>query len=218
MECKYFKCITITSIVVGLIVFIASSIINKYFYSTVIEVSQYFAWSIVIVFSTGIVFLGVEVYFYAKNKIYGYYDTKKQELEDKYNALMQEKEHELQELDNKLKRYAETIDDIEEIRNATKTLFDMLLLNCNKFITSKTALLEALRSKKAKHLDDAVKHMRISEKGAQKAFKKFNKVLEEAKLYIEQEEKAFNRFLNDKDVLIKRIDDTKKLFKNINQE
>lgn len=214
MDCKYLKCITITSIVVGLIVFIASSIMNKYFYSTVIELSQYFAWSIVIVFSIGIVWFGIEIYFYAKNRVYGYYETKKQELEDKYSTLMQEKEQELQELKNKIRLYAETVEDIKEIKNATKILFDTILLDCHKFIVSKEALLEALRNKKAKHLDEAVGRLQISPKGAQKAFKKFDKILDEVKLYIEQEEKAFNLLLNDKDVLIKRIEDTKKLFRD----
>jgi len=209
MECKCFKCIAITGITVGLIVFTISSILNKFFYATVLNLSVYFAEATVIVFFGLVVWLGMEIYFYVKNGIYGYYEAKKQELENTYNALKADKEQELKELERKIEQYIKTNEDIDAIKQSTEILFNEVLNKCYRYISTKETLIEELKIKKGKQLNFSLKNNMISEKGAAKAMKKFEKMLDEVKALIEQEKEGFDYFVFCSNDLIRKIEKLK---------
>jgi len=213
VDCKYFKCITITTVIAGLIVFVISSILNKFFYATVLELSKYFAFATVVVLFGLLVWLGVETFFFVREKIHKHYEQKRQELEAEYNTKRQEKEQELQQLQKQIERYAKTKEDFDEIAKSVYILFNDLLSECEHFITYKYTLIDVLRNKKGKYLDVAVQKGTISPKGAEKAKKRFERILDELKLKIEKEYDLYSKFVLDGNELLQKIEKIKDNYK-----
>ena len=121
-----------------------------------------------------------------------------QELEDEYNKLAEQKKQEIQQLEAKLKQYKDTLNEISNLQDKIGTLFGRLINESYNFVISKEKLIEALRQRRAKQLETAIKQGTMTEKSAERARKKFNKLLEKAESSINQEKKLFNLLVGEK--------------------
>jgi len=73
------------------------------------------------------------------------------------------------------------------------------------FIVSKENLIEALRQKRAKQIENALERGVMTEKSAERAKKKFNRLLDEIKRSIEQEEKLFKTLVGEENKALKQL-------------
>ncbi len=60
-----------------------------------------------------------------------------------------------------------------------KAMIEKLLQHCSSCISSKYKLIDALQQKRAKQLENALKKGTISERGAKRALKRFEKILKD---------------------------------------
>ena len=140
-------------------------------------------------------------------------EQKKQEIEDEiwklegeYDALKKEKEHEIDELRLKIGQYLNTLNEINDIQDKTGLIFEKMIRSSYNFIISKEKLLDALRSKRAKQLETALKRGIITKKGAERARKKFNNLLNDTENLIKQEEKTFSVLVGNTEELLKKLE------------
>ena len=121
-----------------------------------------------------------------------------QELEEEYNRLAEQKKQEIQQLEAKLKQYKDTLSEVEHLQDKIGTLFRKLIRESYSFIVSKERLIEALRQKRAKQLETALKQGDMTEKSADRARKKFNRLLDEVENSIKQEKELFDLLVGEK--------------------
>ena len=162
-----------------------------------------------------IILFGFLVYLfirYGKQIVDEKIEQKKQEIEDEiwklegeYNALKKEKEHEIDELRLKIGRYLNTLNEINDIQDKAGLIFEKMIRSSYNFIISKEKLLDALRSKRAKQLETALKRGIITKKGAERARKKFNSLLNDTENLIKQEEKTFSILVGNTEEILNKI-------------
>ena len=121
-----------------------------------------------------------------------------QELKEEYNRLAEQKKQEIQQLEVKLNKYKDTLNKVENLQDLVSTLFGRLIVESYNFIVSKEKLIEALRQRRAKQIEAALKQGTMTEKSAERARKKFDKLLETVENSIEQEKELFDLLVGEK--------------------
>ncbi len=128
-----------------------------------------------------------------------------QELEEEYNRLAEQKKQEIQQLEVKLNKYKNTLNKVENLQDKIDALFGRLIVESYNFIVSKEKLIEALRQRRAKQIEAALKRGDMTEKSAERARKNFNKLLEKVENSIEQEKELFDLLVGEKWEAIKQL-------------
>ncbi len=119
-----------------------------------------------------------------------------------YDLKLKQKEEHITELDKinqeilepqtKLNGYQNKLNQITDLQDKIATIFKDLIENNYRAIITKEKLIDALRHKKGKELENSLKYNSISEKGAQRAQKRFEKLLYNIQNAITQEKELFS--------------------------
>ncbi len=132
-------------------------------------------------------------------------EKQKQEYLTQLDNLIQEKQEQLQLTQTQLSFYQDELNQIDNLQNKANAILKNLLLNSYDCITSKERLIEALHERKSKDINIALSRNTISEKGALKAQKKFNQLLQQVQDTITQEKQAFALLTNNLQNTIKQL-------------
>ncbi len=118
-------------------------------------------------------------------------------IKQKYEQRIANKEKELEQLQEKINDYQSRLDKIGNLQNAITESLQVLITINYKILYSKEVVIDALRHKKGKELENSLKHGSISEKGAQRVQKRFTKILENIDEQIQKNHEAFQLILGD---------------------
>jgi len=116
----------------------------------------------------------------------------KQYADKKFGEIIASKEEHIQALQDEIRRYQSKLDEIGNLKDRIFSALHSLIQETFKCINSKQSLLDALRYKKGKELTEAIRRNTITEKGAQHARKKFDKLIDDLHDKIIEENSAFS--------------------------
>ena len=177
--------------------------IGKIFVLSFANISEFFGYAAGIIVIVFIASVAVFFYLYIKKR-----------AERLLDEEIKEQEEELRKLKSKIDKYAKDVEEIDRIQTKGYSFMQSLFGQIYNFIVSKEKLLDALRNSNNRRLDVAIRKGTISLKGAERAQKKFEKILDELRQEIAKEKDIYNSITGDADRLFQQIEKSEEIYKN----
>jgi len=132
-------------------------------------------------------------------------EKQKQERLAQLDELIRQKQEQLQLTQTQLSLYQDELEQIDDLQEQANAILKDLLLNSYNCIAAKERLIEALHERKSKDINIALSRNTISKKGAERALRKFNQLLQQVENTITQEKQTFALIANNFNKTIKQL-------------
>ncbi len=156
-------------------------------------ISQLTEFIVITLIVIALVALAALVYFLIKSAKQSFDEAAENQRQERIAQLdnfIQEKQQQAQEAQAKLNYYQSELNQISNLQDKINAILKDLLSNSYNFIASKENLIEALRERKSKDIDIALSRNTISKKGAERAKRQFEKLIDEVENTIIQEKQV----------------------------